>query len=132
MKLLLTGHHVDLNPSLRQYVEEKLSRVVSHFDRILEVEVILGSEKPAVKEKRQRAEATLRVSGKVFHLTQYAEDLYKAIDGLATRLDRQVLRHKEKMQEHRNDARNEYPHERPVMPGEPEARLPSEKPLDSP
>jgi putative sigma-54 modulation protein len=104
MNLLLTGQHVDVSPALREYVETKLDRVIRHFDQIIDVAVILGVEKPSEKDKRQRAEVNLRVKGNVFHLDHYAEDLYAAIDGLVDKLDRQVLKHKSKIQDHKNEA----------------------------
>jgi putative sigma-54 modulation protein len=103
MNLLLTGQHVEVSPALRAYVEEKLDRVVRHFDQIIEVAVVLGVEKPSEKDKRQRAEVNLRVKGNVFHLDHYAENLYAAIDGLVDRLDRQVLKHKGKIQDHKHE-----------------------------
>lgn len=103
MNLLLTGHHVDVSPALRDYVEKKLERIVRHFDQIIDVAVILGVEQPADKDKRQRAEVNLRVKGQVFHFDQYAEDLYAAIDLLFDKLDRQVIKHKGKLKDHRNE-----------------------------
>jgi putative sigma-54 modulation protein len=103
MNLLLSGQHVDVSPALRDYVEKKLERVIRHFDQIIDVAVILGVEQPSEKEKRQRAEVNLRVKGHVFHLDQYAEDLYAAIDLLIDKLDRQVVRHKDKVQDHRSE-----------------------------
>ncbi len=102
MNLLLSGQHVDISPALREYVETKLDRVIRHFDQIIDIAVVLGVEKPSEKDKRQRAEVNLRVKGQVFHLDHYAEDLYAAIDGLVDKLDRQVLKHKGKLQEHKN------------------------------
>lgn len=101
MNLLLSGQHVDVSPALREYVENKLDKVIRHFDQIIDIAVILGIEQLAEKEKRQRAEVNLRVKGKVFHLDHYAEDLYAAIDGLIERLDRQVVKYKQKVQEHK-------------------------------
>ncbi|WP_194720839.1 ribosome hibernation-promoting factor, HPF/YfiA family [Noviherbaspirillum malthae] len=104
MNLLLTGQHVDISPALREYVETKLERVIRHFDQIIDIAVVLGVEKPSEKDKRQRAEVNLRVKGNVIHLDHYAEDLYAAIDGLMDKLDRQVVRHKDKVQSHKNEA----------------------------
>lgn len=104
MNLLLTGHHVEVTPALREFVESKLERVTRHFDQIIEIAVILGIEKPSEKEKRQRAEVTLRVKGNMLHVEHFAEDLYAAIDGMIDKLDRQVLKHKEKIQDHQHDA----------------------------
>jgi putative sigma-54 modulation protein len=104
MNLLLTGQHLEISPAIRSYVENKLDRVIHHFDRIIDIAVILGVEAPSEKDKRQRAEVNLRVKGKVFHLDHYADDMYAAIDGLVDRLDRQVLKHKEKLQDHQQEA----------------------------
>lgn len=103
MNLLITGLHVDISPAIREYVETKLDRIVRHFDQIIDIAVILGVEKLSDKEKRQRAEVNLRVKGNVFHVEHYAEDLYAAIDGLVDRLDRQVLKHKGKVQDHQHE-----------------------------
>lgn len=103
MNLLITGQHVDVSPALREYVETKLERVTRHFDQIVDIAVILGVEKPSEKEKRQRAEVNLRVKGNVIHIDHYAEDLYAAIDGMVDKLDRQVLKHKEKVQGHKSE-----------------------------
>jgi len=102
MNLLITGHHVEVTPAMREYVQNKLERIVRHFDQIIEAEVILGVEKPAEKDKRQRAEVNLRVKGNTFHVDNYSENLYAAIDGLIDKLDRQVLKHKGKIQDHQN------------------------------
>ncbi|MFM2449541.1 MAG: hypothetical protein RIS44_1991, partial [Pseudomonadota bacterium] len=52
------------------------------------------------KERRQRAEVTLHAKGKEIFVEQSHEDLYAAIDQLMDKLDRQVLRHKDKLQNH--------------------------------
>lgn len=104
MNLLLSGQHVDLTPAIKDYVEKKAERVIRHFDRIIDIAVILGVEQPSAKDKRHRAEVNLRVKGQVFHMDQYAEDLYAAIDLLFDKLDRQVVRHKDKVQDHRAES----------------------------
>lgn len=104
MNLLLSGQHVEITPPLRQYVEKKMERVVRHFDQIIDAAVVLDVEQPSDKERRHRAEVNLRVKGQVFHFDQYAEDLYAAIDMLIDKLDRQVLRYKEKIQDHNNQS----------------------------
>lgn len=103
MNLLLTGQHVDITPALRRYVEEKLDRVIHHFDQIIDIAVILGVEATAEKDRRQRAEVNLRVKGKVLHFDHYASDMYAAIDGLVDKLDRQVVKYKDKLQDHQQE-----------------------------
>ncbi len=96
MNLQISGHHIDVTPALREYVETKLEPVVRHFDKVLGVNVILSVEKLT-----QIADVTLRIPGKELHVTERHEDLYAAIDSMFDKLDRQVQKQKQKMQEHR-------------------------------
>lgn len=99
MNLTISGHHLEVTPSLREYVLTKLDRVTRHFDHVVDVNVLLSVEKMKEKERRQRAEVTLRVKGKDIFVEDSHEDLYAAIDQLMDRLDRQVCRHKEMLQD---------------------------------
>ncbi|HZW12524.1 MAG TPA: ribosome-associated translation inhibitor RaiA [Noviherbaspirillum sp.] len=103
MNLMITGHHLEITPAIREYVESKLERVVRHFDQIIDIAVILGVEKLSEKNKSQHAEVNLRLKGNVIHVDNVADDLYAAIDGLVDKLDRQVLKHKEKIREHQHE-----------------------------
>jgi putative sigma-54 modulation protein len=94
MNLNVSGHHVDVTPAIRSYVRSKLERVTRHFDHVIDAHVIL-----TVDKLRQKAEVTLHVSGKDLHCESEEEDLYAAIDLLADKLDRQVLRYKDKLQD---------------------------------
>jgi putative sigma-54 modulation protein len=98
MNLQLTGHHVDITPALRDYVRNKLERVTRHFDHVIDVTVVL-----TVDKLQQKVEATVHVRGKDLHAESVEPDMYAAIDMLADKLDRQVLKHKEKLTSHRCD-----------------------------
>lgn len=98
MNLNVTGHHLDVTPAIRQYLNAKLGRVVRHFDHVIDAHVILS-----VAKLKQKAEVTLHVRGKDIHCQSEDDDLYAAIDLLADKLDRQVLKYKSK--------RFEKPHE---------------------
>lgn len=100
MNLTISGHHLEVTPALREYVLTKLDRVTRHFDQVVEISVLLTVEKMKEKERRQRAEVTLRVKGRDIFVEQSHEDLYAAIDQLMDKLDRQVMRHKDRLQEH--------------------------------
>jgi len=91
MQLNVTGHHVEVTASLRGYVAKKLQRIDRHFDRVIDVHCVLTVEK-----LRQKAEATLHVSGNAIHARATEEDMYAAIDLLADKLDRSLKKHKEK------------------------------------
>ena len=95
MQLNLTGHHVDITPALRDYVTSKLERLERHFDHVTNVHVILGVEK-----QRQKAEATIHVTGNKIFADAEEQDMYAAIDALIDKLDRQVCKHKEKVTDH--------------------------------
>jgi putative sigma-54 modulation protein len=92
MNLSVSGHHLEVTPAIRTYVQTKLERVNRHFDHVIDAHVILTVEK-----LMQKAEVTLHVRGKDLHCESTQEDLYAAIDLLADKLDRQVLRYKDKM-----------------------------------
>jgi putative sigma-54 modulation protein len=91
MNLSVSGHHLDVTPAIRTYVHAKLERVSRHFDHLIDAHVIL-----TVDKQRQKAEVTLHVRGKDLHCECEDADLYAAIDLLADKLDRQVLRYKDK------------------------------------
>ena len=93
MNLQLTGHHVDITPAIRDYVTAKLSRINRHFDHVIDVNVIMTVEK-----LDRKIEATVHISGKDIHVQSNEEDMYAAIDSLIDKLDRQVIRHKERFQ----------------------------------
>jgi putative sigma-54 modulation protein len=95
MQLKLTGHHLEITPSLRSHVEKKLERVVRHFDQVIDVHCVLTVEKLVHK-----AEATLHVRGETVHAESSGEHMYAAIDTLADKLDRRVVKHKEKSGDH--------------------------------
>ena len=100
MNLTISGHHLEVTPALREYVTNKLDRVTRHFDQVVDINVLLTVEKLKEKEWRQKAEVTLHVKGRDIFVEQAHEDLYAAIDQLMDKLDRQVMRYKDKAQDH--------------------------------
>jgi putative sigma-54 modulation protein len=104
MNLNISGHHLDVTPALRDYVVTKLDRVTRHFDQVVDINVLLSVEKLREKDKRQKAEVTLHVKGRDIFVEHAHEDLYAAIDQLMDKLDRQVVRHKDRVQDHHHAA----------------------------
>lgn len=94
MQISVTGHHVEVTDSMRDYVGNKFERLERHFDHVINVHVVLTVEK-----LQQRAESTLQVNGASIFATANNEDMYAAIDQLVDKLDRQVIKHKEKLQD---------------------------------
>ena len=99
MNLTLAGHHLQVTPAIRNYVATKLERVERHFDDLLHINVVLSVEK-----LRQKVEANVHVRGKELFIEADDENLYAAIDLFADKLDRQIIRHKEKAVNARHDS----------------------------
>ncbi len=98
MNLTISGHHLDVTPALRSYVASKIDRIARHFDQVVDIKVLLSVEKQKEKEKRQRAECNIRVKGNDLFAESAHHDLYAAVDDLVDKLDRQVVRHKNRLQ----------------------------------
>ncbi len=95
MNLSVTGHHVEVTEPLKDYVADKVTKLERHFDHVTDIHVILSVEK-----LRQQAEATIDLTGTTIHAQAENGDMYAAIDGLVDKLDRQVIKHKEKLRDH--------------------------------
>jgi putative sigma-54 modulation protein len=95
MQLSITGHHIDVTDSLHAYVTSKFERLERHYDHITNVHVVLS-----VAKLIQKAEATVHTSGAELFADATSEDLYAAIDALIDKLDRQIVKHKEKTRMH--------------------------------
>ena len=95
MQLNVSGHHIEITDSLRDYVESKIEKLERHFDIVSSVHCILTVEK-----LRHKAEANVKVNGGTIFAETTEEDMYAAIDGLVDKLDRRVRKHKEKLVDH--------------------------------
>jgi putative sigma-54 modulation protein len=104
MNLNVSGHHLDVTPAIRTYVSGKLDRVTRHFDHVIDAHVILSVDKLV-----RKAEVTLHVRGKDIHAECVDADLYAAIDLLVDKLDRQVIKYKDKKQAKPHDALKHHP-----------------------
>jgi len=92
MQINLTGHHVEITPALRTYVTSKLARLERHFEQLIDIHCILTVEK-----LRHRAEANVNLKGATLFADATEDDMYKSIDMMIDKLDRQVKRHKGKL-----------------------------------
>ncbi|MEP7181761.1 MAG: ribosome-associated translation inhibitor RaiA [Betaproteobacteria bacterium] len=98
MNLNLTGNHLEITPAIRDYVIGKLDRVTRHFDHVIDVNVVMSVDK-----LRHKVEANVHLRGRDLHAESIEADMYAAIDGLADKLDRLVLKHKEKASSNRHE-----------------------------
>lgn len=99
MQIDITGHHMDLTPALRTYVQNKFERLERHFDHVTGFHVVLTVEK-----LRHKADATIQVNGATLFADAIEPDMYAAIDCLTDKLDRQIKKHKEKLTDHHDRA----------------------------
>lgn len=99
MQINYTGLNFDLTPALREFTSGKFEKLERHFDKITSAHVVFDVD----KKMRQIVEATLHVAKGELHASSEAEDMYAAIDGLIDKLDRQLIKHKEKLQNHRDN-----------------------------
>lgn len=95
MRIETHGQQIEVTPALRDYVESKLARLARHFDHPFDVRALLTLDKPD-----HRAEATMIIAGKTLHADASGVDMYAAIDLLADKLDRLLMKHKEKQSDH--------------------------------
>ncbi len=95
MQISITGHHMEITESLHHHVAEKIKKITRHFDHVTSTKVVLHVEKTS-----HTAEATVNTKGAMIHASSTADDMYSAIDSLAHKLDKQVIKHKEKRSNH--------------------------------
>lgn len=95
MQLQITGRHVEVTDAIREFVENKFKKLERHFDHITGAHVILS-----VNNHEQEAEATLNIAGNDVFAKSTEENMYAAIDTLIDKLDRQLIKHKEKIKNH--------------------------------
>ena len=98
MNLHLTGQHIQITPAIRDHVSHKLEKITAHFDHVIDINVIMTVEK-----LQHKVEAKMHLSGKEIFCEVHSEDMYVAIDHLVGKLDRAVIKHKEKNLSHRHD-----------------------------
>ena len=99
MQINFTGHHIDVTPALREFTAGKFEKLERYADRITSVNVTFG-----VQKLSQIAEANIHINGGEIHARSESKDMYTAIDGLIDKLDRQLVKIKEKNSDHHRDS----------------------------
>ena len=107
MKINITARHFELTDDLEQHVRNRLWTLRKHFESIIKAHVILSVEK-----YRQTAEITVKVSGLTLASKEESDNMYTSIDHAVDKLERQVKRYKQKLQNHK--ARKKEPEEERV------------------
>jgi putative sigma-54 modulation protein len=107
MKLVIQGKNIEITDAIRDYVEQKILKAVSHYKHLTnEVDVNLSVAKNPRISSKQSAEVTLYVDGAVVRAEESSENLYASVDLVANKISRQLRKYKEK--------RNNRKHSSPV------------------
>lgn len=97
MNVTIRGHHITVTEAMSNAVHDKLTKIERHFDQIQSIQVILSLDNSGASDggrKTNKAEAILRVSGQEMFVQALEDDMYKAINEMADKLDRQVRKYK--------------------------------------
>ncbi len=97
MNVSISGHHISVTDAMNTAVQEKLEKIERHFDQIQSIQVILSLDNSGAKNSH-KAEAIMRVSGKEMFVQALDDDMYKAINEMADKLDRQVRKYKTRLE----------------------------------
>ena len=96
-QIIIKTHHVDISPSIKEYVDKKLTKLEQFFDKIQEIQVDLDVETFPNEEDRQIVSATVMVPGSALIARESSKDLYASVDGMVDKLQRQLKKYKDKL-----------------------------------
>lgn len=94
MQVTVTGRNIELTPSLKEYLIDKLARSQKHFDHILNVTALLSVAKNPSVAASQTAEVTIKLNGAVIRGEESTENMYASIDLVADKIERQLRKYK--------------------------------------
>ena len=100
MKIIVSGRHLEITEAIKNYAEEKISRVEKYFDQITEIDVTLSAEKSKSEGDIHKADVLLYGAGLKLKVDVEDKDLYAAIDKVADIAERKVRQHKEKLKDY--------------------------------
>ena len=97
MRIIVNGRNIEITDAIKAYVKEKIGKVLNHYDQIQMIEVVLSVIKNPSVTQNHTAEAVCRLtSGSSIVSEESAESMYASIDLLADKLNRQVIKYKDK------------------------------------
>lgn len=93
MQITVSGRHMGVSESLKDYCRDKSERLIRFFDRIQSIEVILDGN-----NGQHFAEMVVHCEGtQPFVAHEKHDDAYAAVDLMLDKVERQIRRHKEKL-----------------------------------
>ncbi len=103
MNLKINSRHFEVTPAMRTHIEVGMTKIRKHFDHVIDATIFLMIDNAKEKDLRQTAEITIHLKGKDLYAEAHNADLYHAIDASVSKLERQVVKHKEKVQDHHHE-----------------------------
>lgn len=104
MKIAIYGKNIEVTDALKRYVEEKVGKVEKYFnDAFLDAQVSLEVEK-----ERHIVEVTINVDGLILRGEETSGDMYASIDGVIEKLERQVHKHKTRINRKIREKKKEF------------------------
>jgi putative sigma-54 modulation protein len=104
MKVSIAGRHLEVTDALKAYVENGLEKIRAHFDKVIDVDVVLSVEK-----HRHIAEINLHANGVRVHSKESSSDMYASVDAVLNKLDKQVRKYRERINRHQPRHSRELP-----------------------
>lgn len=95
MNVTVTGRHMEMTDALRAYIESGLGKIETHFDKVMDANVVLE-----VQKHRHIAEVNLHANGVRIHGKEVSSDMYASVDAVMDKLDRQIRKHKDRINRH--------------------------------
>ncbi|MHC4443671.1 MAG: ribosome hibernation-promoting factor, HPF/YfiA family [Planctomycetota bacterium] len=103
MQISVTGRHIEVHESVREYAQDKAGKLSRYYDRIERVEVVLDLE-----AKCHKAEMVVRADHKnTFVAHADGTDFLEAVDLAVDKMERQLTKHKEKFRNRKHPSRPE-------------------------
>jgi putative sigma-54 modulation protein len=103
VNLTINSRDLEVTPAMRMHVEDGMEKIRKHFDHVIDATVFFMIDNATEKALRHTAELTIHLKGRELYAEAHNEDLYHAIDAVVNKLERQVVKHKEKMQDHHHE-----------------------------
>jgi len=97
MQITITGKHIDVTDALKDYANERLSKLKKYIDKAT-ITLVLTVEK-----HRHISEVTINYSGGSSHFSAETKDLYSAIDKMMDKVEKQFRKVKEKNADHKGE-----------------------------
>ena len=95
MKINIIGHHLEITDGLKDHIGKKLKKIEGHSQEISEIKIILS-----VENITHNAEGNIYLHKTDLHAKCSSSDMYRSIDLLLNKLDKQIIKHNDKIKRH--------------------------------